>query len=321
MLSIFNKTSGDSAQSFGGRCAAVQNRKSLSKETLIRIATFNVALFSMALVVSELTEKTSSFDYGEDKQDYSSKVPSNCSVSYTNSRSKSMIDRPKSILKQSPLHSSSSMSSSETVSKQQKFAESKLIVSINLPDNEISLKRSRHLSFAIDETEEGPSSKNINSKCISRILKRKGVLRSQNSFYSKESENQRGKCYRSTKTFLEVLKELDADILALQDSSSNLGPLISCDLGFKIPISLPSILRWRNKRRKRWQNLKWMTDRLGERRTSIDQGLPPPLSLPPQADIALLNIDIDICSSFFIEPKILLPPKSNVFTLDVNEDY
>lgn len=171
----------------------------------------------MAPAVPELTEKASSFDYGEDEQDYSSRVPSNCSVSYTNSRSKSMIDRPKSILKQSPLHSSSSMSSSETVSKQQKFAKSKLRVSINLPDNEISLKRSGQLSFAIDETEEGPSSKTINSKGISRILKGKGVLRSQNSFSSKESENQRGKGYRSTKTVLEVLKELDADILALQD--------------------------------------------------------------------------------------------------------
>lgn len=186
-------------------------------ETPIRIATFNAALFSMAPAVPELTEKASSFDYGEDEQDYSSRVPSNCSVSYTNSRSKSMIDRPKSILKQSPLHSSSSMSSSETVSKQQKFAKSKLRVSINLPDNEISLKRSGQLSFAIDETEEGPSSKTINSKGISRILKGKGVLRSQNSFSSKESENQRGKGYRSTKTVLEVLKELDADILALQD--------------------------------------------------------------------------------------------------------
>ncbi|CAI9289792.1 unnamed protein product [Lactuca saligna] len=128
-------------------------------ETPIRIATFNAALFSMAPVVPELNGKASSFDYGEDEQDYSSK--------------------------QSPLHSSSSMSSSETVSKQHKFAKSKLRVSINLPDNEISPKRSRQLSFAIDETKEGPSSKTINSKGISRILKGKGVLRSQISFSSK----------------------------------------------------------------------------------------------------------------------------------------
>ncbi|CAI9296395.1 unnamed protein product [Lactuca saligna] len=40
-------------------------------------------------------------------------------------------------------------------------------------------------------------------------------------------------------------------------------------------------------------NLKWMTDQLGERQTPIYQGLPPPLPLPPQANLALLNIGDD----------------------------
>lgn len=211
-----NSRSQDLSNTNGSATIHPNNHLGVPKsETPIRIATFNAALFSMAPAVPELTEKASSFDYGEDEQDYR-KVPSNCSASYTNSRSKSMVDRPKSILKQSPLHSSST-SSSETLSKQQKFAKSKLRVSINLPDNEISLKRSGQLSFVIDETEEDPSSKTSNSKGISRILKGKGVLKSQNSFSSREFESQRGKSFRSTKTVLEVLKELDADILALQD--------------------------------------------------------------------------------------------------------
>ncbi|KAJ0625538.1 putative endonuclease/exonuclease/phosphatase [Helianthus annuus] len=98
----------------------------------------------------------------------------------------------------------------------QKFAKSKLRVSINLPDNEISLKRSGQLSFVTDENEPDPDSKSGGSKGISRILKGKGVLRSQNSFSAREFESQRGS-YRSTKTVVEVLRELDADILALQD--------------------------------------------------------------------------------------------------------
>ncbi|XP_076926843.1 uncharacterized protein LOC143590165 [Bidens hawaiensis] len=189
-------------------------------ENPIRIATFNAALFSMAPAVPELTKKASSFDHREDDQDHtkaslSLSLTSNSHVSYTNSRSKSMVDRPKSILKQSPLHSSS-ISSSESLTKQQKFAKSKLRVSINLPDNEISLKRSGQLSFATNESEPDPSLKTSGSKGISRILKGKGVLRSYNSFSSREVESQRGS-FRSTKTVLEVLKELDADILALQD--------------------------------------------------------------------------------------------------------
>ncbi|KAK3415709.1 hypothetical protein EUGRSUZ_H01550 [Eucalyptus grandis] len=73
------------------------------------------------------------------------------------------------ILKQSPLHP---INGQDHLTKQQKFARSKLRVSINLPDNEISLLRSRrNLSF---------------------------------------SES-------STRTVVEVLRELDADIVALQD--------------------------------------------------------------------------------------------------------
>ncbi|XP_076925150.1 uncharacterized protein LOC143587868 [Bidens hawaiensis] len=183
-------------------------------ENPIRIATFNAALFSMAPAVPELTKKASTFDHGEDDQDHT-KASASLSLSLS-SRSKSMVDRPKSILKQSPLHSSSINSTSESLTKQQKFAKSKLRVSINLPDNEISLKRSGQLSVVTDESEPDPSLRTGGSKGISRILKGKGVLRSYNSFTCSEVESQRGS-FRSTKTVFEVLKELDADILALQD--------------------------------------------------------------------------------------------------------
>ncbi|MFS7987569.1 putative endonuclease/exonuclease/phosphatase [Helianthus anomalus] len=212
----------DSSNPNGSATIHPNNQTGVSKsETPIRIATFNAALFSMAPAVPELTKKGSSFDLFEDDQDYT-KVASDYSVSCSNIKSKSMVDRPKSILKQSPLHSlhsSSVSSSSESLlkeSKQQKFAKSKLRVSINLPDNEISLRRSGQLSFVRDETETDPSLKTSGSRGISKVLKGKGVLRSNNSFCSRELESQRGEC-RSTKTVLEVLRELDADILALQD--------------------------------------------------------------------------------------------------------
>ncbi|KAK1426682.1 hypothetical protein QVD17_15360 [Tagetes erecta] len=208
----------DSSNQNGSATIHPNNQLGISKSsTPIRIATFNAALFSMAPAVPELTKKGQTFDYNKDDDDDYRKVSSDSSVSFTNSRSKSMVDRPKSILKQSPLHSSSiNSSSSETLSKQQKFAKSKLRVSINLPDNEISLRRSGQLKFVIDETETDPSVKGSNFKGVSKILKGKGVLRSQNSFSSRELESQRGD-FRSTKTVLEVLRELDADILALQD--------------------------------------------------------------------------------------------------------
>ncbi|KAI3829668.1 hypothetical protein L1987_03795 [Smallanthus sonchifolius] len=203
-----NSRNQDSINTNGPATIHPNNQMGIPKsESPIRIATFNAALFSMAPAVPELTKKASSFDHGEVNEDHT-KVASNSPVSYTNSRSKSMVDRPKSILKQSPLHSSS-MSSSEILSKQQKFAKSKLRVSINLRDNEISLRRSGQLSFVMDEIETEPNSKTSGSKGISRILKGKGVS-------SREFESQRGN-YRSTKTVLEVLRELDADILALQD--------------------------------------------------------------------------------------------------------
>ncbi|KAL0459587.1 UNVERIFIED_CONTAM: hypothetical protein Slati_0585900 [Sesamum latifolium] len=99
-----------------------------------------------------------------------------------------------------------------------KFAKSRLRVSINLPDNEISLKRSGQLSFEKLEDASGGGS-------ISKILKGKTPLRSNSMFTSTTNYGDIG----STRTVVEVLRELNADVLALQDvkaeEEKNMKPL------------------------------------------------------------------------------------------------
>ncbi|MED6133375.1 hypothetical protein PIB30_027800 [Stylosanthes scabra] len=87
----------------------------------IRVATFNVAMFSLAPAVSELDDCL---------------VPENHGQGSNKKNSKKRVEfPPKSILKQSPLHSDSKI-----------VPRSNLKVSINLPDNEISLANSRLLA-------------------------------------------------------------------------------------------------------------------------------------------------------------------------------
>ncbi|KAF5185873.1 Dnase i-like superfamily protein [Thalictrum thalictroides] len=177
-------------------------------ERPIRVATFNAAMFSMAPAVP-IVEK--SIDIDNEDEEYL-KIRRSMEIDI---RAKSVNDRPKSILKQSPLHPISITSHHEHLSKQQKFQKSKLRVSINLPDNEISLKRSRQLTFV--QNEEGSSS-NSNSNSTSDCKKGKTPFRSSSlrlpvkTNVIKDSES-----FRSNRSILEVLKEVDADILALQD--------------------------------------------------------------------------------------------------------
>ncbi|QCD97582.1 PGAP2-interacting protein [Vigna unguiculata] len=118
----------------------------------IRIATFNAAFFSMAPVLPEPDRSTASDDDNVE-------------------RPKSTYDRPpRSILKQS---------------QSPPLGKSKLRVSINLPDNEISL---RQTSFSEHERAKGSWS------------------------FSEEVEGE-----RQRKTVLEVLREVNADVLGLQD--------------------------------------------------------------------------------------------------------
>ncbi|KAG6703705.1 hypothetical protein I3842_07G099200 [Carya illinoinensis] len=187
--------------------AAVHPNGELGGLKSIRIATFNAALFSMAPAVPE-TEKTASF--GNENGDIM-KVRRSLDVNF---RAKSANDRPKSILKQSPLHPNS-MNGTDTHSTQQNFRKSKLRVSINLPDNEISLLRNRQMSF--DEREGSSSATAASSSTISRILRAKTPLRSTASFSTSMVNGIDVEGYRSSRSVLEVLRELDADILALQD--------------------------------------------------------------------------------------------------------
>ncbi|XWS31632.1 hypothetical protein CRYUN_Cryun23aG0093100 [Craigia yunnanensis] len=170
----------------------------------IRIATFNAALFSMAPAMPK-ADNSSSFGYDNEGFTDARRFID------LSLRAKSTNDRPKSILKQSPLHPNS-MNDKENLSKQQKFVKSKLRVSINLPDNEISLLRNRQLSFA-EQEKDGSS-----SDAVSRIMRGKAPLRSTVSFPTNMGNGVDGcESYRSRKTVLEVLRELDVDILALQD--------------------------------------------------------------------------------------------------------
>ncbi|KAL8160651.1 hypothetical protein V2J09_002188 [Rumex salicifolius] len=140
---------------------------------VIRVATFNASLFSMAPAVPTT---------GDSQNDAFSRSAM--------SRAKSAT--PRSILKQSPLHPSSENNSAEK--NRERYVKSRLRVSINLPDNEISLGRSRRMT-GIDE------------ECVGG--KGKAVFRSTESF----SGNYGG----GDRTVLDVLRELDVDILALQD--------------------------------------------------------------------------------------------------------
>nr|GMD18567.1 putative DNAse I-like superfamily protein [Ipomoea batatas] len=83
-----------------------------------------------------------------------------------------------------------------------RFPKSKLRVSINLPDNEISLKKSGQLQFTtFVEYDEG-----------------KSPLRSSSSLNFSSSSPAGGRSYRSsTRTVVEVLREVNADVVALQD--------------------------------------------------------------------------------------------------------
>ncbi|KAK9146784.1 hypothetical protein Sjap_006687 [Stephania japonica] len=180
----------------------------------IRVATFNAAMFSMAPAVP-IVETYVGYGNGGGGNDGDEKLKLRHSMEF-DVRAKFVHDRPKSILKQqSPLHPNSASEADDNLMKQQNFAKSKLRVSINLPDNEISLERSRQLSFREDDEKQRPL-----SKIASRHIKGKAPLRSislslpnsNTSFSTVDTDS-----LRSHKTVLEVLREVDADILALQD--------------------------------------------------------------------------------------------------------
>lgn len=155
----------------------------------IRIATFNVAMFSLAPAVPK-AEKSVVFVHEE--EDYLK----------INRQSKSVNNQPKSILKQSPLHPMAK--SPEHVSEKTSLIKSKLKVSINLPDNEISLAHNKVLGVVGDDTEA--------IKNRSHAPLRSPVCFPAGMFNYMDDGSLRG-----SRTILDVLREVDADIVALQD--------------------------------------------------------------------------------------------------------
>ncbi|GKV39095.1 hypothetical protein SLEP1_g46909 [Rubroshorea leprosula] len=153
-----------------------------NSERPIRVATFNVAMFSLAPAISKAEE---SANFGYEEEGYMVAPGSPCEFDI---QSRSPNYYPKSILKQSPLHPSLSP---EQLSRQKK-------VWINLPDNEISLARSPDMSL-------GTTKKN-NMVMRSPVCLPASMMK----FWGEES-------LRSSRSIAEVLREVDADILALQD--------------------------------------------------------------------------------------------------------
>ncbi|XP_008795094.3 uncharacterized protein LOC103710938 [Phoenix dactylifera] len=136
----------------------------------VRIATFNAAMFSMAPAVPEV-QRSSNVDPVE-----------------LDIRCKTANDRPKSIL------------------KQQSFARSNLRVSINLPDNEISAKRSKQMN----STKEGYDSTRADWKGKAPV--------SYSFSLSAPLRGERGReSFRGSRSVLDVLREVGADIIGLQN--------------------------------------------------------------------------------------------------------
>lgn len=133
------------------------------------MATFNAAMFSMAPAVPKASKSRISY-YPDHEVEL-------------DVRGKARNDRLKGILKQAT-------QSSEAMTKQRKLEKSKMRVSINLPDNEISLERSQ---------------------------REKAQLQPSASFPMRKSIRKEEEVVRSERSVLEVLKEVDADVIGLQD--------------------------------------------------------------------------------------------------------
>ncbi|KAF3783811.1 hypothetical protein EJ110_NYTH28966 [Nymphaea thermarum] len=172
---------------------------------IIRVATFNVALFSMAPAAPKEHNHGKEIARGGGGGSWRQSVESGVSGMYAG-------DRPKGILKQN-LPVNSVKNSAEHRAKQQKVGRTKLRVSINLPDNEISMERSRQLNSPGRQDE-------LTTRAISMDHNRhrdgKAPLLSSYSFPSHRTSSNREN-FKTDRTIMEILKEVDADLLALQD--------------------------------------------------------------------------------------------------------
>ncbi|KAG6582256.1 hypothetical protein SDJN03_22258, partial [Cucurbita argyrosperma subsp. sororia] len=207
-------------------------------ERPFRVATFNVAMFSLAPAVP-IADKPTSFGFGRSPV-------SHC---------------PKSILKQSPLDT----------------ALSKPKVSINLPDNEISLAINRlpGLSKSTDE----------------RYFKSQVPVRSPVCFPFSISNWHCEDHLASGRTILEVLKEAGADILALQDvkaeESKGMKPLsdLAAALGMHYVFAESWAPEYGNAVLSKWPIKRWNVQKIADDDDFSPWKWPPPQlrNQPPPA--------------------------------------
>ncbi|KAK7332241.1 hypothetical protein VNO80_28990 [Phaseolus coccineus] len=211
----------------------------------IRIATFNVAMFSLAPAVSECDQwVVSNHEYG--------------------SKKKNLIkgDFPKSILKQSPLHAT--LNKAQHLSDSQILPRSNLKVSINLPDNEISLANSRLLGSM--ESKEGTS-----DTIMGNVSGRHQVpARSPVCFPFIMNCCEGTERFTSSRSILEVLREIDADVMALQDvkaeEEKNMKPLsdLAAALGMKYVFAESWAPEYGNAILSKWPIKKWKFQKIAD---------------------------------------------------------
>ncbi|MED6134206.1 hypothetical protein PIB30_117128 [Stylosanthes scabra] len=192
----------------------------------IRIATFNVAMFSLAPAVSELDDCLVSENHGQGSN---------------KKNSKKRVEFPKSILKQSPLHSDSKI-----------VPRSNLKVSINLPDNEISLANSRLLASMREK--EGSTVPARSPVCFPFLMNhREGTDK-----------------FTSSRSILEILREIDADVVALQDvkaeEEKGMSPLsdLAGALGMKFVFAESWAPEFGNAILSKWPIKRWRVQKIAD---------------------------------------------------------
>lgn len=166
----------------------VRQPKSACVQRPIRLATFNAALFSLAPAIP----KDECMTPVQENNDFDAKIDD--LLNPTNAH-------PKGILKQSPSHPTFSMSPKD----EDRLIKLKPKVSINLPENEISLSQNKLL---LDTTED--SSFSFNNNTIAPMRSPICFPASIANWFTDSG------LYRS-RTVFDVIKDVGADILALQD--------------------------------------------------------------------------------------------------------
>lgn len=235
-------------------------RYGVAAERPIRVATFNVALFTLAPAIPTSAEKSVAFIH-EDDQDYmkiDQLVKSSSDSRY-----------PKSILKQSPLHPATAPACDELQSPNaSRVVRSKPKVSINLPENEISLAQNKVLSIVEDD----PSKTTAKFSSINPNNSLAPLMRSPIYFPAGNGMpswmNDGSLIGSNCKTIFDVLKEVDADIFALQDVKAeeerNMTPLsdLAEALGMNYVFAESWAPEYGNAILSKWPIKKWKVEKI-----------------------------------------------------------